>query len=489
MGIPDFTAIYRRESPDPAVMVADGENMKVTVRNGALSITDGTSPNVRVRTIPRIPRKVARLVILGHHGYITLEAFRWLADQRITVSQLDQDARIMFTSPGQQGNCRLRRAQAYAAPGGPLEGTGVAIAGYLIRTKLAGQADTLRLAGLNSCNQSEKIMSCRDQITEMRSLDDIMLLEAKAAQYYWSAWRHSVHVPYSPHDMLWLPSHWALYQNRESPLSPNARNAVDPINAMLNYVYSLAESEARSACHIAGLDPGLGVLHGEGDSRIDHDVMVLDLMEVIRPVADMIVLDILRSHDPAITGKPDYFKSEWTYETRDGMCRLFPPLTHMLAERILELARDIAPHAEHVTRLLANASYVSITAPKPFTTDLRIRAKTPAEYNRIRRAWNPLSPTLTEFDLVPGTVWLRVLPLLPERSVRLKKARPRADYRKILAGFVAAEIHGVPWSKIPPAIEISHRTCITRIAEWKRLGVWDMIAGELREAITTRPNP
>lgn len=38
MPLPDLQAIYRRESSDPGVVVADGQNVTVTVRNGQLKV-------------------------------------------------------------------------------------------------------------------------------------------------------------------------------------------------------------------------------------------------------------------------------------------------------------------------------------------------------------------------------------------------------------------------------------------------------------------
>ncbi|MCH8255181.1 MAG: CRISPR-associated endonuclease Cas1, partial [Gemmatimonadetes bacterium] len=38
-------------------------------------------------------------------------------------------------------------------------------------------------------------------------------------------------------------------------------------NAILNYLYTILEAEARIACRTMGLDPGLGVLHSDQPAR------------------------------------------------------------------------------------------------------------------------------------------------------------------------------------------------------------------------------
>jgi CRISPR/Cas system-associated endonuclease Cas1 len=76
----------------------------------------------------------------------------------------------------------------------------------------------------------------------------------------------------------------------------------------LNYLYALLESEARLGAVALGLDPGLGVLHVDSQSR---DSLACDLMEAARPQVDAYLLDW-------ITRQP--LKREWFFEQRDGNC-------------------------------------------------------------------------------------------------------------------------------------------------------------------------
>src|SRR6266567_4954059 len=114
MAMPDLPAIFTRESADPSVMVADGYKITVVVRNGQLRVTDGVASQRRERAISRAPSTVSRLVILGTTGYITLEAFRWCAEEGIAVFQIDHDGTVIAASPGLTGNIGLRRAQFVA---------------------------------------------------------------------------------------------------------------------------------------------------------------------------------------------------------------------------------------------------------------------------------------------------------------------------------------------------------------------------------------
>ena len=84
------------------------------------------------------------------------------------------------------------------------------------------------------------------------------------------------------------------------------RPPLDPVNALLSFLYTLLTHDCRSAAEGVGLDPAVGFLHRERPGRPS---LALDLMEELRPVlADRLALSLfnrrqLRSGD---------------FETRDG---------------------------------------------------------------------------------------------------------------------------------------------------------------------------
>ncbi|MBA3687630.1 MAG: CRISPR-associated endonuclease Cas1 [Chloroflexi bacterium] len=168
-----------------------------------------------------------------------------------------------------------------------------------------------------------------------------MIVEAAAANGYWSAWA-SVPMPWTRADASNAPEHWRTVGRRRSPLTGNARLAATPAHALLNYLYAILEAEARLACLAAGLDPGLGVLHADQKSR---DSLTLNVMEAIRPDVDAYILELLRR---------SVFRADDFYETRQGVCRVLPPLTHRLAETAPHWARLLAPIVERVAQAFAD---------------------------------------------------------------------------------------------------------------------------------------
>jgi CRISPR-associated protein Cas1 len=69
------------------------------------------------------------------------------------------------------------------------------------------------------------------------------------------------------------------------------RPPLDPINALLSFLYTLLTHDCRSACESVGLDPAVGFLHRDRPGRPS---LALDLMEELRaPLADRLALSLL----------------------------------------------------------------------------------------------------------------------------------------------------------------------------------------------------
>jgi CRISPR associated protein, Cas1 family len=95
-------------------------------------------------------------------------------------------------------------------------------------------------------------------------------------------------------------------------------------------------SRATIAARVVGLDPGLGVLHAD---QLNRDSLSTDLMEPVRPVVDRYLFDLLARRRFAAA---DFF------ETRQGVCRVTPPLARELAEAALDWGRVVSRVAEDV---------------------------------------------------------------------------------------------------------------------------------------------
>jgi CRISPR-associated endonuclease Cas1 len=306
----------------------------VCVERGHLTLEDGIGTRDRTR-FPRVRHGIRRLVVIGSDGMVSLAALRWLADQDVAFVMLERDGSVLATTgPVRPSDARLRRAQALAH----VSGAALQIARELIDQKLAGQ-ERLVCDVLHNSSVAESIASGRAVLATAEKIEAVRYCEAQAAQAYWSAWS-GIPINFPRNDLRRVPDHWRCFGTRKSPLTGSPRLAVNPPNAILNYLYAVLESEARLAAAALGLDPGIGVLHVDTDAR---DSLACDLMEPIRPQVDAYLLNwILRGP----------LRREWFFEERDGNCRLMGSFAVRLSETAPTWGRAVAPIAERVSRTL-----------------------------------------------------------------------------------------------------------------------------------------
>jgi len=317
-------------TPRNGVVTLFGYGISVRVDRGHLVLEDGVGSDRRYARFSRVGHGLRRLVTIGSDGDVSLAALRWLADQDAAFVMLDRLGKVLL-SPS---DARLRRAQALA---GQSE-IGLAMAKELISQKLVGQ-QRVALKYFQSSTTAFAIMAARNRLATAECSEDILRCEADGAQAYWKAW-HELPITYPRVDVLRVPDHWKKFGSRMSALTQSPRLAVNPPNAMLNYLYALLESEARLAVAALGLDPGIGVLHKDTRTR---DSLANDVLEPVRPQVDSFLLDWL-AKEP--------LRRQSFLEERNGNCRLMSSLAARLSETCAIWRRAVAPFAEGIARAL-----------------------------------------------------------------------------------------------------------------------------------------
>jgi CRISPR-associated endonuclease Cas1 len=322
-------------TPRHGVVTLFGCGIAAYVDRGHLILKDGIGGNRSEARLPRVGHGLRRLVVIGSDGFVSLAALRWLADQDASFVMLERDGSVLVaTGPVCPSDARLRRAQALASA----NGMGLEISKELIRRKLTAQ-EQLAKGRLNASGAAQLIDEHRAAIDDAPTVETLRLWESRAAYAYWSAWRN-LPITFPKADLSRVPQHWQRFGARVSPLTGSPRLAANPANAILNYLYTVLESEARLAAAALGLDPGIGVMHVDSPSR---DSLACDLMEPIRPQVDAYVLDWI-SREP--------IRREWFFEQRNGNCRLMGSFAVRLSETALTWGRAVAPIAEWVSRTL-----------------------------------------------------------------------------------------------------------------------------------------
>jgi CRISPR-associated endonuclease Cas1 len=362
--------------PRHGIVTLYGYGIQVRVDRGHLFLEDGIGTERRRYRLPRVNHGLRRLVVIGPDGMVSLAALRWLADQDASFVMLERDGSVLITTgPVRPSDARLRRAQALA---GQSE-TALQIARELIDRKLLGQEEVARHK-LRASEIADTIRRHRSELAEAETPDAVRLVESTAASAYWSAW-HTLPVTFPRKDAPRVPEHWRTFGARVSPLTGSPRLAVNPPNAMLNYLYAVLESEARLGAAALGLDTGVGVLHVDTKAR---DSLACDLMEPARPKVDAFLLDWITC---------DLLKREWFFEQRDGNCRLMASFAVRLSETAPMWGRAVAPIAESVARMFWSSTGKQ---QRPSSPPTRLTQRNKREAKGAPSLPGPISPPRRE---------------------------------------------------------------------------------------------
>jgi hypothetical protein len=150
------------------------------------------------------------------------------------------------------------------------------------------------------------------------------------------------------------------FGTRSSPLTQSPQSAVNPANAMLNYLYTILLGEASIALNTMGLDPALGYIHLDTPHR---DSLSADLAEVCRPEVDAFLFDFI--------SKP--LDRRWFFERGTGGCRLMPEICRTLSETAPMWRSAVAPFAEWIAHTLAASSPTGMPLPATRLTRRNLR--------------------------------------------------------------------------------------------------------------------
>lgn len=123
-----------------------------------------------------------------------------------------------------------------------------------------------------------------EKVYQGKSIDEIVGIEGYCAQSYFSIFDR-------------------LITNEKVPFSFSLRTKrppLDPVNALLSFIYTLATSEFASALETVGLDSYIGYCHTLRSGRVS---LACDLVEEVRCIAERFVLTLLNLQ---IIGEKDF---------------------------------------------------------------------------------------------------------------------------------------------------------------------------------------
>jgi CRISPR-associated endonuclease Cas1 len=428
----NFTPLYPPLQVRAGVLVVDGFGIALRVLNrGKLRVEDGLGRQRRSLTLDRAGCGLERLVLIGHAGYVTLEALAWLRAIGAALVQIGRDGEALAHSVpfGYDGH-PIRRAQALAIT----NGLDLAIARELIAGKLDGQRQILVRLGAD-LREFDKLRASLDAAD---SIERVRVIEANAAAIYFPAWRE-VRIRFRERDLARIPARWFRCDSRASVLTGAPRAATSPINAMRNYLFACLESEARLALLAQGLDPALGVLHADQRNR---DSFALDAMEPVRADVDDFLLDLLEDRE---------FTARDFGELPNGICRIAAPLTHELALTLPHWRECLRPIAASLAQTFREALANNGATPRSRSVskqkqriasafDPSLLSATPRKASQPRpyatRAWR--APTVEARPANPIACALCGEPVLKRRRRHCEACMPKARREQGLRAIEAA---------------------------------------------------
>lgn len=213
------------------------------------------------------------------------------AERDISVSFLSEHGRFLASSRGPvSGNVLLRRQQYKLADSASASKD---IASNIILGKLSNSrvvlnralrdhGDKIDVPRVTAATQS--LVKIAARLPAAQSVDEVRGHEGQGAAEYFAVFD----------ELIINKGEEFRFTNR------NRRPPMDPVNALLSFVYTLLMHDIRSALETVGLDPYVGYLHCDRPGRAS---LALDIMEEFRSViADRLVLSLINRNQVSHKG-------------------------------------------------------------------------------------------------------------------------------------------------------------------------------------------
>lgn len=274
-------------------------NTVYVTTEGASLKKDGENLVVEIEGVERsrVPLHMLSAIIVYGAIFVSPPLMGALALAGITLTFLERNGKFQARLEGPvSGNILLRRAQ-YQACDAPVE---------IVKSVLIGKIANQRAVLMRSLRDygsdyaeadKEALLFTTKRLAHIirhveradKTLDQLRGSEGESASLYFSVFNHLIRSP--DVEMRWNG------RSRRPPL--------DPLNALLSFLYTLLTHDCRSALESVGLDPAAGFLHRDRPGRPS---LALDLMEDLRPVmVDRLALSLINRRQLRAT---DFTKHE-----------------------------------------------------------------------------------------------------------------------------------------------------------------------------------
>lgn len=222
-----------------------GFGVSLNVDGARLIVRDGfLEPDSTQERQEFQPRRIPydSVVVDGQTGTISLAAIKWLMRHDIPLFLLDYDGTLLSsTLPREPVNGPLKIAQIETYKDQPKR---FYIAEKLVEAKAQRTLDVMKWLAARYGELSSQIQADLtdelERLDQCQSLPRLLSIEGRIADIYW---RYLKQV---------LPDKFGFTSRMHET---HQMNASDPVNVLLNYGYSVLESQCRKALNSVGLEP------------------------------------------------------------------------------------------------------------------------------------------------------------------------------------------------------------------------------------------
>lgn len=245
---------------------------------------DGDNIVVKIdqKEVGRRPIHILENIVCFNYTGMNGALLRLCAEHGVAVSFMDAHGHFCGRMQGKvNGNVLLRRTQYRYAddPERALPISKAIILAKLVNSRkiigrgLRDHPDEVDMARLQEV--ADKLTANINSAGEATNTDSLRGIEGESARAYFSVFDQLI-----------------LQQKEEFPFRErNRRPPLDPVNALLSYVYTLLAIECQNALESVGIDPYVGFFHADRPGRAG---LALDLMEEFRAyLGDRFVLSLI----------------------------------------------------------------------------------------------------------------------------------------------------------------------------------------------------
>jgi CRISPR-associated protein Cas1 len=259
-------------------------NTLYVTTQGAYLARDGETVSVRVDHETKLRVPIHTLSGIVCFGQVSCSPFLMglCAERSVGLSFLTEHGRFLARVNGAvRGNVLLRREQYRRADD---QEASAAIARAVISAKIAN-CRTVLLRAAREHSDADAAKALNDASGRMarvltdldgaQMVDSLRGKEGDAARVYFGVFDHLI---------IAQKDAFAFHERSRRP-------PLDPINALLSFLYTLVLHDIESALETVGLDPGVGFLHRDRPGRPG---LALDILEEFRPyLADRLALTLV----------------------------------------------------------------------------------------------------------------------------------------------------------------------------------------------------